>query len=153
MAGFVKLMSNESLPDSSPYKGFQLISLPDGGKVEFKRNQNNLDVCIIHNPEQDPEEYLMHGNVYILSDSGKTIASRGTNIPCSLEPGKELNDEDIATSALITLEFGDITSALVRAAEKNSQIIPALGEVLAGMAKLKNEDAVKAVKHASSFVA
>jgi hypothetical protein len=152
MAGFVKLMSSENMPDSSPFKAFQLVSLPDGGKVEFKRNERGLDTCIIHKPEHDPEEYLMHGNVYVLSDAGKTIASRGTNVPCALEPSQELNDEDVAAAALITLEFGNITAAIGRAAEKNSQIVPALGEFLAGMVKAGNQDAIKVLRYANEYL-
>jgi hypothetical protein len=152
MAGFVKLMSNEDMPDSSPFKAFQLISLPDGGKVEFKRNEQGLDTCIIHSPEHDPEEYLMHGNVYVLSDAGKTIASRATNVPCSLEPSQELNDEDVATAALTALGFDNVVDALTRASQKNPLVVQASGEFLANMLKGGNADAIKAVQYASEFL-
>jgi hypothetical protein len=152
MAGFVKLMSNENLPDASPFKGYQLISLPDAGKVEFKRNERGLDTCVIYTPEHDPEEYLMYGNAYILSDSGKTIASHGTNVPCALEPGQEINDAKVAVSALLTLEPDDLKAALCHLVATKPETIRVMGGVIANLARAGNEAAIYSIRPAVEHI-
>jgi hypothetical protein len=81
MTGFIKLMSNENLDDADHNKGFQLISLGDGSRVEFKKNAGGFDAVVVHNPQHsDAEEILLVGNAYVLSNAGKTIASHSTNV-------------------------------------------------------------------------
>lgn len=81
MAGFVKLMSGENLPDDSPYKEFELIAFGAGDRVFFNKDEDGFDQCMVIFKDDTSMKRKMYGNVYIMSESGKTIASRGTNVP------------------------------------------------------------------------
>lgn len=82
MSLIVKMMSAEDMPDTSPYKGFKLITVPAGGEVTFGKSPDdeNKDVVMIYIPgAAETDIYEMTGNVYVLNENGKTVASRGTN--------------------------------------------------------------------------
>lgn len=74
----VKMMSNEDLVDSDPAKGFTLIQLDRLDHVTFSKSRvRECQVMVIQRDSGGTAEYDLEGNVYILSESGKTVASHG----------------------------------------------------------------------------
>lgn len=70
----VKMMSNEDLADSDPAKGFTLIQLDRLDHITFSKSEGR-QVFVIQRDSGGTVEYELEGNVYVLSESGKTIAS------------------------------------------------------------------------------
>ena len=154
MAGYVKLMSGENLPDADPYKGFEVVSLGHGESVTFQKNGDGEDTCVITCCDSANIERVMYGNVYVISESGKTVASHGTNVPSSNLVSLLSNTALAAQLAL--LDFGDVTEVLNRAhvlnAEVNDKLVPAVGEFLAGLVSSRMPQAIEAVKYAATYL-
>lgn len=86
---YIKMMSSEDLPDDDPHKNFILLTAGDKDIVSFgvlNKNEgepepeteyNTNTVFITRYGEPAFESYPMKGNVYIMNQNGKTIASRG----------------------------------------------------------------------------
>lgn len=70
---FVKIMSDQNLPDSDTKKDYKLLSLGKTGTVIFDEYEKN-HVQIIR--DGILEVHKMTGNVYIINDLGKTISSK-----------------------------------------------------------------------------
>lgn len=69
---FLKLMSDEPLPDHDSRKRFRLL---DGiKKVVFQRGTDGATVEIHHDDARFDIEFLT-GNAYLMNDQGKTIQS------------------------------------------------------------------------------
>jgi hypothetical protein len=125
MSGFLKVMSGEPLADNDPFKGFKAISLGDGSSVEFKKNEEGFDVAVVSNPlHADDQTFLLDGNAYVLSNSGKTVASHGTNVTRVGEVAVLSND--VLANQLALLSKTDLTTVLNLAADK----IPGLAVAL-----------------------
>ena len=86
MTTYIKVMSSEDRPDNHPSKGFQLILLQDGDRFEFDPQPYSDLVCsqlrIFRQQKGENdlemiqcEKHLVHGNAYVMNDSGKTIAT------------------------------------------------------------------------------
>ena len=86
--GYVKMMGGDDLPDTHPSKGFSLLTLREGEKVTFRKankddgSPNGASVenghVMVHDlANGDRETYDLAGNVYVMNDAGKTIASYG----------------------------------------------------------------------------
>lgn len=77
MAAYVKLMSSQNLPDDSPYKNYTIHVVATGGRVSFVTGENDEAFCVIEDAiSGNSEKHQLHGNAYVLSESGKTIATR-----------------------------------------------------------------------------
>jgi hypothetical protein len=88
MSVVVKMMSAEDMPDSSPYKGFKLITVPAGGEVTFGLNADDKPSVMIYIPgAAETIVYEMTGNVYVLNENGKTIASQSFRDPIETPVG------------------------------------------------------------------
>ncbi len=86
---YVKIMSDQDLPDTNPWHTYSIITVADRQKIQFV--QNNVPEGQVGNypgmrysliiTDKDGisncEEYPLTGNVYILNEAGKTIASHG----------------------------------------------------------------------------
>ena len=130
MSGFLKIMSGEALEDSNPFKGFQLISLGDGSKVTFQKNEEGFDVAIVSNPlHVDDETILLDGNAYVLSNAGKTVASHGTNV--TRVAGVAVLSNDTLSNQLALLSKTDLITVLNLAADK----IPGLATALKNLSQ------------------
>lgn len=70
---YVKIMSDQNLPDSDTKKDYRLISLGETGTVVFDEYEKN-SVQVIR--DGIVEVHPMQGNVYIIDKSGKTIAAK-----------------------------------------------------------------------------
>lgn len=82
MAAYVKMMSSQNLPDDSPYKDYTIHVVATGGRVDFVTGEKDEAFCVIQDPVSGTsEKHQLHGNVYVLSESGKTIATRASLRP------------------------------------------------------------------------
>lgn len=81
MAGFVKLMAGDGVADDSPYKKYDLIAFGSGDIVSFTKSEQGLDKIVIKYKDGTEYSQLLGGNVYVMSATGKTISSCGTNVP------------------------------------------------------------------------
>lgn len=81
----VKLMSDENMPDDSPWKHYRLVQVESSAVMKFCENEDweksmpPLPRFALKVTQKDGEEstYALFGNAYVLSESGKTIASHG----------------------------------------------------------------------------
>lgn len=81
----VKIMSGEDLPDHDNRKRFSLIA--DVAEIAFHR-EGGFPVVEIYRigNGRDSERYTPNGNVYVMTDAGKTIDSFAHMAPPELEP-------------------------------------------------------------------
>jgi hypothetical protein len=84
----VKLMSGETAPDEDSRKLFHLIA--DVTYVAFSRRDGVPFISIGGEREdRELESFKLEGNVYVMNDAGKTIASFGAaSIPTTLGKGR-----------------------------------------------------------------
>jgi hypothetical protein len=77
---YLKMMSREDLPDSDSRKAFRLIQQVID--VQFERR---ADACYVDFTAEDGAHVTTaaEGNVYVLNDQGKTVASYG---PANYQP-------------------------------------------------------------------
>lgn len=82
---YLKLMSNQDLPDSSPSHDFKIVQIADGEELDFFETQSGGDesptvttVYAVINGEGHRREIQLAGNAYVLNAQGKTIASRAS---------------------------------------------------------------------------
>lgn len=73
---YVKMMSNQNLPDAHSGKTFTLIEC---NRVTFGRAPDGAPVAYVNWPSA--EGILCEGNVYVLNREGKTIESFSFNAP------------------------------------------------------------------------
>lgn len=83
MTTYLKLMSDDGRPDTDPFKHFVLYTLQDGAVVSFDRyTGERVDVRyeanIMFNGDGFNGVLPLLGNAYVMSESGKTIASHGS---------------------------------------------------------------------------
>jgi hypothetical protein len=82
----IKLMSNEShLDDTNPNKGFRLMQVPERSVIRFAKedfavgsgdfNEAYPYTLSIESEKDGVVLYALTGNVYVISESGKTIAT------------------------------------------------------------------------------
>jgi hypothetical protein len=94
---FVKIMSGEDLPDTDPYKNYVIVPVQNNEVMRFvdnseflvarsresasKESGNSPTVARylleVHGPEGGCETHELSGNAYVMTESGKTIASHG----------------------------------------------------------------------------
>lgn len=155
MGGFVKLMAGEDLVDSDPMKCFEIISLGDGQSVFFNKDDEGRDQCVISVLDGDQLVRTMFGNVYVLSESGKSVASRMTNV-VTPDDAVLLSNKALAAN-LALLDLGDAIDVLVKAALLNVAVkatfATAMGEALYTLADVQHPKAKEAARHAASFPA
>jgi len=88
---YVKIMSGEKIPDTSPYKGYKVVTVQNDQNIQFYTNPDIERLGAL--PEGAPsiahflmsvtksdgseENYELFGNAYVMTESGKTIASHG----------------------------------------------------------------------------
>lgn len=132
MSGFLKIMSGQDMADGSPFKNYDLYSIAPGGKVSFRQNSTGLDVAVIANPEADSEEVILYGNAYMMSESGKTIASRGTNVPSTLsaEDGPAPMKVAIAAMMCCSSDEGELFKVLDNAGHRYTALYSAMAQAL-----------------------
>lgn len=79
---YLKLMSADDKPDTDAFKGFTIISLNDTAVVSFDRSskdheESRFSAYISYNGDGVNGELPLKGNAYLMSDTGKTVASHG----------------------------------------------------------------------------
>lgn len=84
---FVKMMSGEDLPDTHAHKGYSILQVTDLESIRFFREKQSPEsgdfneahpyTMSIEREDETKQMFALSGNVYILSESGKTIASHG----------------------------------------------------------------------------
>ena len=81
---FVKIMGRENLPDGDPCKTFQLVQAGNTGQARMIRRpeEDGGPYVQIDDPSPGVEPYCIPvtGNVYVLNDDGRTIASFAADI-------------------------------------------------------------------------
>ena len=78
---YIKMMSDEDMPDMDSRKGFVLLTLGDKDSFHFGKSTTDSDLSdkdhntlhIVRDGSYDFESYELHGNVYIMNANGKTI--------------------------------------------------------------------------------
>jgi hypothetical protein len=88
-------MSGEDTHDSYPGKNYTLITVNDRDRIQFgewgslfgnpantadDRGGNTEVMIVIREKSSEQETYPLLGNVYIMNDQGKTIATRQKSI-------------------------------------------------------------------------
>lgn len=76
----IKIMSGEDLADSDIAKGFKMILVAAGDTFEFGHNAEGEPIVTITTCSADERtgssiEYPLTGNAYVMSETGKTVAS------------------------------------------------------------------------------
>lgn len=74
----IKIMSSENLADSDVGKGFKMILVDAGDTFEFGHNAQGEPVVTVNinkGDEGSSIEYPVTGNAYVMSQTGKTVAS------------------------------------------------------------------------------
>lgn len=81
---YVKIMSGEDWPDTSPFKNFVIIPVANTAVMAFINNPNwelgskePRVLLRIEAEDSSIEHHEMFGNAYVMSENGKTIASHG----------------------------------------------------------------------------
>lgn len=84
----VKIMSDEDAPDEDSRKSFQLIAAVVS--VGFFRRDGCAFITLSDDrDDREPETTAVKGNVYVMNDAGKTIASFGAgSLPTTLGKGR-----------------------------------------------------------------
>lgn len=83
---YVKIMSDEDLPDTDPYKHYVIVPVENNEVIRFCTNEGGEPVISdlprylleVHSPTGGIETHPLTGNAYVMSESGKTIASHGS---------------------------------------------------------------------------
>jgi hypothetical protein len=81
---YLKVMSDQDLPDSDPSHDFVLIQLGDKDQLSFERRKaaacSSADgpvvYAVIDSEDSPRREIWLAGTAYVLNAQGKTIASR-----------------------------------------------------------------------------
>lgn len=74
----IKIMSGENLADSDVGKGFKMILVDAGDTFEFGHNTQGEPIVTVSINKGDNcshIEYPVTGNTYVMSETGKTVAS------------------------------------------------------------------------------
>lgn len=86
---YVKIMSDEDMDDTNPYKNYSIIPVENSQTMQFVDNplripqevsdcpQGERFILLINSPDGSDERHVLTGNAYVMNDSGKTIASHG----------------------------------------------------------------------------
>jgi hypothetical protein len=81
---YVKIMSDEDLDDTQPYKNYTIVPIANNEVMRFIANpESGTDreyaryVLEVHAPEGGIETHELTGNAYVMTESGKTMASHG----------------------------------------------------------------------------
>lgn len=75
---FLKIMSGEDCADSDTRKSFQLLDHVES--ADFEREDGKAKVAVLF-ASGDVESFDVDGNVYLMNDAGKTVASFGSSPP------------------------------------------------------------------------
>lgn len=76
----IKIMSPENMPDADVGKGFKMILVDAGDTFEFGHNDQGEPIVTVTTFASDDRtgssiEYPVTGNAYVMSETGKTVAS------------------------------------------------------------------------------
>lgn len=74
----IKIMSRENLADADVAKGFKMILVDAGDTFEFGHNDQGEPIVTVSVNKGDDSsciEYPVTGNAYVMSETGKTVAS------------------------------------------------------------------------------
>lgn len=80
---YVKIMSGEDVPDTDQYKNYTIVPVANNEVMRFCENAEGKGPDIprymleVHAPEGGIEGHPLTGNAYVMSESGKTIATHG----------------------------------------------------------------------------
>lgn len=81
---YVKIMSDEDMPDTDPYKNYRIVPVERNEVMQFVPNPiKSTDgseprfMLEVHGPEGGIETHHLSGNAYVMTENGKTIASHG----------------------------------------------------------------------------
>lgn len=93
---YVKIMSGEDMDDTNPYKNYTIVPVERNEVMQFVDNPEWLvreshlvdEVpkvepkisryqLLVHGPDGGNETHDLSGNAYVMTESGKTIASHG----------------------------------------------------------------------------
>lgn len=82
---YLKLMSNQNMPDSCTGHNFTLVPVPEHVEITFRTDRHTSSVqvpdstsvtAVLYDPKENTSrEFLLSGNAYVLNEQGKTIAS------------------------------------------------------------------------------
>lgn len=82
---YVKIMSDQDMADVDPYKHYTIVPVANNEVMRFCENEDWDKAtppfprfCLeVHAPEGGIEKHALFGNAYVMSESGKTIATHG----------------------------------------------------------------------------
>lgn len=101
----IKMMSDQNLPDSDNNKDFNLIVVGDGYSMSFKGNEGN-PVLGLTGLSGSTTHRKIHGNVYVMNDQGKTIATYlykniCAEVNANVQMGNAMKKMDLDTLAMV----------------------------------------------------
>ena len=70
---YVKIMSDENMPDDDPHKGFKLITVGDRDYFCFENANAERHLLTVERFDGEVEEFELYGNAYVMNINGKTI--------------------------------------------------------------------------------
>lgn len=105
----IKIMSGENLADSDVAKGFKMILVDEGDHFEFGHNTQGEPIVTVNAGKGDNRlgvVYPVTGNAYVMSETGKTVASFWARKKQTVHVTIDENDPDPAfTAALIQTAY------------------------------------------------
>jgi hypothetical protein len=74
---YVKMMSAQDMPDDSPYKNYEIITVGNGDELSFDFIEKDEPALFIRKADGTVFSRALVGNAYVMNEAGKTIASHG----------------------------------------------------------------------------
>jgi hypothetical protein len=101
----IKIMSGENLADSDVGKGFKMVLVDEGDHFEFGHNAQGEPIVTVNAGKGDNRNgvvYPVTGNAYVMSETGKTVASFWARKKQTVHVVMDENDPDpLFTAELI----------------------------------------------------
>lgn len=129
----IKIMSRENLADADVAKGFKMILVDAGDTFEFGHNDQGepiVTVSVSKGDESSCIEYPVTGNAYVMSETGKTVASfwarNKQTVRVTIDPRDPAPERTVGAIQAIVLEHSaDGKSASLGPVGKDSFLVAA----------------------------
>lgn len=82
---YVKIMGQEDISDTDQWANYTIVPVANNEVMKFRKNpagsssgQESRFILEVHAPEGGIETHELTGNAYVMTESGKTIATHGS---------------------------------------------------------------------------
>lgn len=73
---YVKIMSDQNLPDTDPWKHYTIVPVENSQALEFVAKDDG-HALLVHTSDGSELVTRLTGNAYVMNEHGRTIASHG----------------------------------------------------------------------------